>query len=140
MTATAGASDDVLSTFTFTQNGKTVGTINLPKDKVIESAKVVFGELSADGTFTPDVAGSQTASDKSKFYLEVVVANQTEKLYIPVPELADTYVGHNGTTVAVTITGDTDGARCISAEVKDESITMAKLSGTFTFDCGGALA
>lgn len=139
MTATAGASGDVLSTFTFTQNGKTVGTINIPKDKVIESAKVVFGVLSA-GTFTPDKAGSSTASDKSKFYLEVVVANQTEKLYIPVPELADTYVGHDGTTVTVAITSDTDGARCISAEVKDESITMAKLSGTFTFDCGGALA
>ena len=70
----------------------------------------------------------------------MVVANQTEKLYIPVPELADTYVGHNGTTVTVAITSDSDGARCISAEVKDESITMAKLSGTFTFDCGGALA
>ena len=139
MTATAGASDDVLSTFTFTQNGKTVGTIDIPKDKVIESAKVVFGVLSG-GTFTPDVAGSSTASDKSKFYLEVVVANQTEKLYIPVPELADTYVGHDGTTVKVEITSDADGARCISAEVKDESITMAKLSGTFTFDCGGALA
>ena len=140
MTATAGASDGVLSTFTFTQNGKTVGTINLPKDKVIESAKVVFGELSADGTFTPDDAGSATKSDKSKFYLEVVVANQTKKLYIPVPELADTYVGHDGTTVKVEISSDTDGARCIKAEVKDESITMAKLSGTFTFDCGGALA
>lgn len=141
MTTTTGAENgNVLSTFTFTQNGKTIGTIDIPKDKVIESAKVVFGVLSANGTFTPDDEGSSTKSDKSKFYLEVVVANQTEKLYIPVPELADTYVGHNGTTVAVTITSDTDGARCISAEVKDESITMAKLSGTFTFDCGGALA
>ena len=148
MTTTAGASDDVLSTFTFTQNGKTVGTINLPKDKVIESAKVVFGELSADGTFTPDKAGSSTASDKSKFYLEVVVANQTEKLYIPVPELADTYVGHAGDRIAITVQSDEDGARCISADIvlssitndrmANDSITMRNLSGEFIFNCGDA--
>ena len=148
MTTTAGASDDVLSTFTFTQNGKTVGTINLPKDKVIESAKVVFGELSADGTFTPDKAGSSTASNKSKFYLEVVVANQKNKLYIPVPELADTYVGHSGDRIAITVQSDDDGARCISADIvnksitndrmANDSITMRNLSGEFIFNCGNA--
>ena len=104
--------------------------------------------MSSDGTFTPDDAGSATASDKSKFYLEVVVANQTEKLYIPVPELADTYVGHNGTTVKVEITSDKDGARCISADIAlssitndkmaDNSIAMRNLTGEFIFNCGDA--
>ena len=136
MTTTAGT-DDALSSFTFTQNGQTIGKINIPKDKVIESAKVVFGAL-VDGTFMPEDEGSETKSEAAKFYLEVVVANQTNKLYIPVPELADTYVGHIGTTIEVTIKSDADGARCINAEVKagsigtnelgDSAITTAKLA------------
>ena len=117
----AGTTEGVLSTYTVAQNGKTLATIEIPKDKVIESAKVVFGTLSGDG-FHPEDAGSATKSDKAKFYLEVVVANQDKKLYIPVPELADTYVGHTGTTVSVKIVSDKDGARCISAEVNDGSI------------------
>ena len=127
MTTTAGT-DDALSSFTFTQNGQTIGKINIPKDKVIESAKVVFGTLSDNGTFTPEDEGSETKSEAAKFYLEVVVANQTNKLYIPVPELADTYVGHIGTTIEVTIKSDADGARCINAEVKAGSIGTNELS------------
>ena len=148
MTTTAGAEDgDVLSTFTFTQNGKTIGTIDLPKDKVIKSAKVVFGTL-VNGTFTPESEGSATKSDKAKFYLEVIVANQTNKLYIPVPELADTYVGHTGERIAITVQSDDDGARCISADIvlssitndrmANDSITMRNLSGEFIFNCGDA--
>lgn len=119
--------DGMATTYVLTQGTEEVGKINIPKDKVINSAEVVFGTL-ANGIFTADDEGSNTKSEAAKFYLEVVVVNQDKKLYIPVPELADTYVGHIGTTIDVAIKSDDDGARCINAEVKAGSIGTNELA------------
>lgn len=117
MTLSAAAgTGGILSAYTIKQGETTIGTIEIPKDKVVENGKVVRGSLSGETFISSD------AKD-APYFIELTIANnENKKVYVPVPEIVDAYKGHDGTTVKVTIDNDDDGARCIHAEVKEASI------------------
>lgn len=105
-TITKSTSTDYAAVYHLQKDGANVGeAINIPKDMVVESGKVVWGSY-ADGTFTP-------ATDKKNAtpYVELTLANSTaNKIYIAVADLVNEHKAGNG----ISITNNTDGTRTIS--------------------------
>lgn len=104
-TLTKSTSTDYAAVYHLQKDGANVGeAINIPKDMVVESGKVVWGSY-ADGTFTP-------ATDKKNAtpYVELTLANSTaNKIYIAVADL----VNEHKAGVGISITNNTDGTRTI---------------------------
>ena len=105
-TITKSTSTDYAAVYHLQKNGANVGeAINIPKDMVVESGKVVWGSYS-DGTFTP-------ATDKKNAtpYVELTLANSTaNKIYIAVADLVNEHKAGTG----ISITNNTDGTRTIA--------------------------
>lgn len=86
-----------------------VGTINIPKDKVVEDGSVVditFSENklwdgSTDVTALIVGTGTPTEADAGK-YIKLVLQNVADPLYIAASSLVDVYTG--GTTAEATVT------------------------------------
>lgn len=98
--------------YTFTQNGATIATVDIPKDMVVSSGKVVVNPEGQDeGT-----------------YLELTLSNATsDKVYINVGKLVDIYTAKaNATQVQIAIDSAT---REVSATIVagDAQVTKAKL-------------
>lgn len=104
-TLTKSTSTDYAAVYHLQKDGANVGeAINIPKDMVVESGKVVWGSY-ADGVFTP-------ATDKTKAtpYVELTLANSTaNKIYIAVADLVNEHKAGTG----IEITNNTDGTRTI---------------------------
>lgn len=104
-TLTKSTSTDYAAVYHLQKNGANVGeAINIPKDMVVESGKVVWGSY-ADGTFTP-------ATDKKNAtpYIELTLANSSaNKIYIAVADLVNEHKAGTG----IEITNNTDGTRTI---------------------------
>lgn len=104
-TLTKSTSTDYAAVYRLQKDGTNVGeAINIPKDMVVESGKVVWGSY-ADGTFTP-------ATDKKNAtpYVELTLANSTaNKIYIAVADLVNEHKAGTG----IEITNNTDGTRTI---------------------------
>lgn len=104
-TLTKSTSTDYAAVYHLQKDGVNVGeAINIPKDMVVESGKVVWGSY-ADGTFTP-------ATDKKNAtpYVELTLANSTaNKIYIAVADLVNEHKAGTG----IDITNNTDGTRTI---------------------------
>lgn len=104
-TLTKSTSTDYAAVYRLQKDGANVGeAINIPKDMVVESGKVVWGSY-ADGTFTP-------ATDKKNAtpYVELTLANSTaNKIYIAVADLVNEHKAGTG----ISITNNTDGTRTI---------------------------
>lgn len=104
-TLTKSTSTDYAAVYHLQKDGANVGeAINIPKDMVVESGKVVWGSYS-DGTFTP-------ATDKKDAtpYVELTLANSTaNKIYIAVADLVNEHKAGTG----ISITNNTDGTRTI---------------------------
>ena len=104
-TLTKSTSTDYAAVYHLQKNGTNVGeAINIPKDMVVESGKVVWGSYS-DGVFTP-------ATDKKNAtpYVELTLANSTaNKIYIAVADLVNEHKAGTG----IQITNNTDGTRTI---------------------------
>lgn len=105
-TLTKSTSTDYAAVYHLQKNGANVGeAINIPKDMVVESGKVVWGSY-ADGTFTP-------ATDKKNAtpYVELTLANSSaNKIYIAVADLVNEHKAGTG----ISITNNTDGTRTIA--------------------------
>lgn len=82
----------VLKKYTLTQNGETIGDIDIPKDLVVTSGSVVKGTWSGN-VFTEVESGNGTA-------LKLVIANQTEPVYINTLDLVKDHVGGNGISIS----------------------------------------
>lgn len=86
------------------------GTINIPKDKVVESGSVVditynAGKLydgATDVTALIVGTGTPTSADAGK-YIKLVLQNVTDPLYIAAKALVDIYTGGTNTETTVTI-------------------------------------
>ena len=104
-TLTKSTSTDYAAVYHLQKDGANVGeAINIPKDMVVESGKVVWGSYS-DGVFTP-------ATDKKNAtpYVELTLANSTaNKIYIAVADLVNEHKAGTG----IEITNNTDGTRTI---------------------------
>lgn len=104
-TLTKSTSTDYAAVYHLQKDGANVGeAINIPKDMVVESGKVVWGSY-ADGVFTP-------ATDKKDAtpYVELTLANSTaNKIYIAVADLVNEHKAGTG----ISITNNTDGTRTI---------------------------
>jgi hypothetical protein len=112
--------DGALKSYTIKQGTNTVGTIDIPKDMVVESGSVVTNpEGQPEGT-----------------YIKLVLANVAEPLYVNVGTLVDIYVAKaEATQVQIAIDSAT---REISAsivagsigttELADSSVTTAKIA------------
>ena len=104
-TLTKSTSTDYAAVYRLQKDGANVGeAINIPKDMVVESGKVVWGSY-ADGTFTP-------ATDKKNAtpYVELTLANSSaNKIYIAVADLVNEHKAGTG----ISITNNTDGTRTI---------------------------
>lgn len=105
-TLTKSTSTDYAAVYHLQKDGANVGeAINIPKDMVVESGKVVWGSY-ADGVFTP-------ATDKKNAtpYVELTLANSTaNKIYIAVADLVNEHKAGTG----ISITNNTDGTRTIA--------------------------
>lgn len=101
-----GATDAFANVYEITQGGVSVGTINIPKDMVVESGEVV------------DVDGVKN--------IKLVLQNVEAPLYIPVGSLVDIYVAKSeAAQVQVTIDSNT---REISAHIVAQSVTATELA------------
>lgn len=105
-TLTKSTSTDYAAVYHLQKDGANVGeAINIPKDMVVESGKVVWGSY-ANGTFTP-------ATDKKNAtpYVELTLANSSaNKIYIAVADLVNEHKAGTG----IEITNNTDGTRTIA--------------------------
>lgn len=105
-TLTKSTSADYAAVYHLQKDGANVGeAINIPKDMVVESGKVVWGSYT-DGTFTP-------ATDKKNAtpYVELTLANSSaNKIYIAVADLVNEHRAGNG----ISITNNSDGTRIIA--------------------------
>ena len=87
VSADGGANDSHIKSYTIKQGGTTVGTINIPKDLVVQSGELVIGTLSG---------GAFTAGSTGTTYLKLVIANQSAPIYINVADLIDVYTAGTG--------------------------------------------
>ena len=111
VTLEEGTSTDYAKVYTVKQGTTTVGTINIPKDMVVKSGKVV---VSPEG---------QTAGT----YIDLILANTTsDKIYVNVGTLVDIYTAQaDATQVQLAIDSST---REISATIVARSITTTELA------------
>lgn len=102
--------EGMLKSYTLKQGENTICTIDIPKDLVITSGTVETNpEGQAEGT-----------------YIKLVIANQTDPLYINVGTLVDLYIAKaDATQVQLTVDNDT---REISAVIVEGSITSTELA------------
>lgn len=134
MTEAAG-SGDILKTYTFTQNGKAIGTINLAKELVVTGGDIV------------EIDGVKN--------LQLTIANQTAPVNIPVNELVDVYTAEanankvqvaisntnviSATIVAGSITSTELAANAVvTAKIADKNVTKDKLSDAVQSSLGKA--
>ena len=104
----SGSTTDYAKIYTISQGGTGIGKINIPKDLVVESGSVVKNPTSA-------LTGT---------YIKLVIANQTEPIYINVADLCDAYTGGSTSTVNVSIS-DTNK---VTATLVSGSISKSLLS------------
>ena len=133
---------DYAKVYTIKQGGINLGTINIPKDMVVQS-----------GTIVEDPAGQAPGK-----YVELTIANGTgDKVYINVADLVDAYTAEAGATqVQLAVSGTNEISATIVAgsitatelatdsvttvKIADANVTLAKLAVDVTgaFDTAGS--
>lgn len=104
--SSSGLGEGVLKAYTLSQNGQTIGTINIPKDLVATAGAIV----------------SQDASGNSGTFLQLTIAN-SDPVYINVASLVE----YNGVVDSEEL-DFSDTNHQITATIKTGSIAKSKLS------------
>lgn len=114
LTVTNPTSSTYAQVYEFKQLGKTIGTINIPKDMVVQSGTVE--------TKTQSGAWGEAGT-----YLHLVLANaENSSIYINVGDLIEYVSAGSGENDAIQISISADHK--VSASVKNGSITLAMLA------------
>ena len=109
----SGASGNTLKSYVLTQNGSTIGTINIPKDLFVSSGSIVVGNW-ADGVFTENVSGTGKA-------VKLVIANQADPIYINVQDLVDVYTAQQGAAeIQIVISNTNEISATLVKSVRDK--------------------
>ena len=118
-----GASGNTLKSYVLTQNGSTIGTINIPKDLVVSSGSVVVGNW-VNGVFTENASGTGKA-------VKLVIANQSEPIYINVQDLVDVYTAQQGAAeIQIAISNTNEISATLVKAVRDKiDNAIPKVSG-----------
>ncbi len=103
-----GSTSSYAKTYTIKQGGTSIGTINIPKDLVVTSGSVVKNPTSS-------LTGT---------YIKLVIANQSDPIYINVADLCDAYTGGNTSTINVAVSGTNN----ITASINNGSIQTSHLA------------
>lgn len=112
-----------LKTYVLSQGSTQIGVIDIPKDLVIQSGSVV--EATAQNPVNGQTSGT---------FLELVIANQTQHLFISVDALIDVYTAQqNATQVQLSITNGVISASVVagsitSTELASNSVVTAKIT------------
>ena len=116
MEVKAAPNNGYLKTYQFTYGTGSAFEIDIPKDLVVESGKVI---VVADDS---PVSGLTNGT-----YLKLVIANQTEPVYINVADLCDVYTGKTATDgVSVAISASNE----ISATLAGKAVSESNLEDT----------
>lgn len=106
----------VAKTYIFRQGVEEIGRIKLAKDLVVTA-----GSVKEVQTMDVPYMGAEVG-DK---YIELVIANQTEPIYVPAKDLVDIYKAQQGAAeVQIAINGENE----ISATLVNGGVTEAKLA------------
>lgn len=140
--STPADSSNILKTYTFTQLGETIGTIDIPKDLVVTEGKtveVVYDETAqhyyddvADPTHQNPIDAllnldeQQDAGYAAGTYVRLSIANQTAPIYIKVTDLVDVYTGNATDTRDIVVSVDS-ATNVISAAIGSKSNLAAAL-------------
>ena len=135
-------SADILKTYTFTQLGETIGTIDIPKDLVVTEGKtveVVYDKVAkhyydevADPTHQKPVDALLNLDEQKPegyaagAYVRLSVANQVDPIYIKVTDLVDVYTGDDTATRDIVVSVD-PATNIISAAIGASSDLAAAL-------------
>ena len=114
MEVKAAPNNGYLKTYQFTYGAGSAFEIDIPKDLVVESGEVI---VVADDS---PVSGLTNGT-----YLKLVIANQTEPVYINVADLCDVYTGKtvtDGVSVAISASNE------ISATLVGKAVAEANLN------------
>ena len=115
---------DYAKSYTFKQGEITVGTINVPKDMVVQSGAVITLESADD-------KGHEAGT-----YLKLVIANNDgTELWIPVGDLIEYVTGAATTEITVEVNPHTHVA---TAVINEASIVIGKLSAEVQASLGKA--
>ena len=113
MEVKAAPNNGYLKTYQFTYGTGSAFEIDIPKDLVVESGEVI---VVADDS---PVSGLTNGT-----YLKLIIANQTEPVYINVADLCDVYTGKTATDgISVTISASNE----ISAALAGKAVAEANL-------------
>lgn len=140
----AVGSGSVLKTYTIRQgtaevgnpDSNIVGTINIPKDLVVTSGRLV--EISVDENDSTKFVDANNVelpyATAAGTFIELTVANQTEPLYIDVHGLIDIYTpAPNATQVQLAVVNNVISASIVAAsitstELADDSVITSKIA------------
>ena len=123
MEVKAAPNNGYLKTYQFTYGTGSAFEIDIPKDLVVESGEVI---VVADDS---PVSGLTNGT-----YLKLVIANQTEPVYINVADLCDVYTGKTATDGVSVSVSDTNE---ISATLVGKAVTEANLEDTLAQKING---
>lgn len=120
LSSTESEEAGVLRTYTLTQGGELIGTINIPKDFLVKSA-----ELCTVATADVPYTGAEVGDKYIDFTVNTKDDDETAShVYLPVKDLVDVYTGADTDTISVTVGNDNS----ISAIVRSGSITSTELA------------
>lgn len=105
-----------------------LGSINIPKDLVVQSGHIVTVEDGVD-------SDGDTTSEADGTYIKLVIQNQTTPIYINVADLVDAYTAQqNATQVQLAISATNEISATIvagsigSTELASNAVTTAKIT------------
>ena len=121
VTVTESTPEGYAKSYAFTQCGKSIATINIPKDMVVSSGSVVT-----------DPEGQPAGT-----YIKLVLANSdNSELFINVGDLIEYVTGGTATDGMITVSVDAD--HVATATINDGTVTLAKLETSIQTAIGKA--